>query len=243
MSDSFRIFAIGDLHLPGGRFKPMDVFGEHWNGHFEKIAADWTARVSEEDVVLIPGDISWALKLEDAREDLMRIGSLPGTKIMIRGNHDFWWASISRLRASLPKGMLALQNNAALIKGTLFAGSRGWNAPEGEDDSENERIYRRELLRLELSFSRARALSPDKRLVAMTHFPPTGEMGERSPVTELMTAFGVSDVVYGHLHGQANNRAFEGTIDGVRYFPSSCDGLGFRLRKLPSASVPELLSF
>ncbi len=235
MTEPPSVFAIGDLHLPGGGGKPMDIFGDQWNGHFEKITGDWLARVHETDIVLIPGDISWAMRMEDALDDLRRISALPGTKIMIRGNHDFWWGSISRLRAALPAGMMALQNSAVPVSGMLFAGSRGWSAPEGTQEDDDARIYRRELLRLEMSLAKARAISRSGRLFAMAHFPPTGETGEETPVTRLMDKYGVSDVVYGHLHGQANERAFDGTVNGVRYFHVSCDGLGFRLLQLPPA--------
>ncbi|HML48569.1 MAG TPA: metallophosphoesterase [Clostridia bacterium] len=106
------IYAIGDLHLPGNETKPMDVFGSHWERHFEKIAADWRARVTEADAVLLPGDISWAMYLQDALRDLQAIDELPGKKFLLRGNHDYWWNSLAKVRAALPKGMVALQNDA-----------------------------------------------------------------------------------------------------------------------------------
>ena len=110
-----RIFAIGDLHLPGGDKKPMDVFGSHWENHFERISEDWRARVTQEDVVLIPGDISWAMQLGAAVEDLRRIGGLPGRILILRGNHDYWWSSLTQLRACLPENMIAVQNDACAI--------------------------------------------------------------------------------------------------------------------------------
>ena len=106
------IFAIGDLHLPGGDKKPMDVFGAHWERHFERICADWQSRVKPEDIVLIPGDISWAMQLSDALNDLREIAKLPGTILLLRGNHDYWWSSLSQLRACLPENMHAVQNDA-----------------------------------------------------------------------------------------------------------------------------------
>jgi predicted phosphohydrolase len=113
MTDSPRVFAISDLHLPGGSDnKSMDLFGARWQAHFHQIKEDWMSRVGDEDIVLIPGDISWAMRLEDAREDLDAIGSLPGIKVLIKGNHDYWWNSISRVRAALPARMYALQNDA-----------------------------------------------------------------------------------------------------------------------------------
>lgn len=232
-----RVFAISDLHLPGGSNKPMHIFGSHWEGHFDKIAQDWAGRVGERDIVLIPGDISWAMQLADATEDLRMIGALPGRKILTRGNHDYWWAAISRLREQLPDGMYALQNDALLLDDIVFCGSRGWMQPQGEQDEENRRIYQRELMRMRLSLETARRRSPEGRLIALCHYPPTDAAGRVSPMTELFDAHGASDVVYGHLHGQALQSAFEGTVGSVRYHCVSCDYLDFKLRLLPEPSV------
>ena len=109
-----RVFAIGDLHLPGGDDKPMNIFGDRWTGHFDKISANWRETADEDDVILIPGDISWAMQLENALPDLEAIGALPGKKILLRGNHDYWWSTVTRVRESLPEKMYALQNDAVL---------------------------------------------------------------------------------------------------------------------------------
>ncbi len=228
-----RIFAIGDLHLPGGDDKPMQVFGAHWEGHWEKIRADWRARVTGEDAVLIPGDISWAMHLEDALPDLRAIGELPGRKILLRGNHDYWWGAISRVRDVLPPGMYALQNDALVLDSVAFCGSRGWTYPQNAD-GEDARLYDRELIRLRISLERARQMQPEGRLIALTHYPPLADGGARTPVSDLMEAFGVGDVVYGHLHGASIRGAFTGTLRGVCYHFVSCDGLGFRLYQFPS---------
>ena len=227
------VYAIGDLHLPGGDDKSMAVFGAHWQGHWAKIAADWQSRVRDEDIVLIPGDISWAMRLEDALPDLAAIGGMPGRKVLLRGNHDYWWGAITRVRGALPAGMYALQNDALLLDGVAFCGSRGWLNPQTGDGGEDARIYARELIRMRLSLEHARRLSPSGPLVALTHFPPLGEGGARTPVSALMREFGVGDVVYGHLHGASIKTAFTGALDGVRYHFASCDGLGFRLYRLP----------
>lgn len=223
------VFAIGDLHLPGGDDKSMAVFGAHWQGHWEKIASDWRDRVQEQDVVLIPGDISWAMQLENALPDLRQIGALPGRKILLRGNHDYWWGSITRVREALPAGMYALQNDAMEMDGITFCGSRGWTKPQSEEAGEDARLYARELLRLRLSLEQARRLSPQGLLIAMTHFPPVGESGKRTPVSDMMREFGVDHVVYGHLHGASLKSAFTGVLDGVRYHFVACDGLDFRM--------------
>ena len=154
-----RIFAIADLHLPGEKDKSMDIFGPHWEGHFEKIKADWALKVDDEDIVLIPGDISWAMTLEGALEDLFSIGELPGYKVLLRGNHDYWWSSISKLRSVLPDKMYAVQNDALLIGDYVICGSRGWAITEGETAEADKKIYERELMRMEMSLNRACAIS------------------------------------------------------------------------------------
>ena len=228
------VFAIGDLHLPGGEQKPMDVFGAHWEGHFARIQADWRERVSPEDIVLIPGDISWAMQLEQALPDLRAIGELPGRKILLRGNHDYWWCGISRLREALPEGMYALQNDALRLEDAVFCGTRGWTLPDG--DPEDERLYRRELQRMEMSLERAKALN-GARLIVLCHYPPLGEGGAETPLSRLLSAYAPDDVVYGHLHGPSLRGAVNGLYGGIRYRCVSCDGLGFRLYRLPEEPV------
>jgi len=226
-----RIFAIGDLHLPGGDDKPMEIFGAHWEGHWQRIREDWRGCVSQDDVVLIPGDISWAMQLEHAREDLNQIGELPGRKIILRGNHDYWWGSLTRVREALPEGMYALQNDALRLGDYVFCGSRGWTAPEGTD-GENARIYARELLRMRMSLERAAKMADGAPLIFLTHFPPLGEGWEKTPVSDLMEEFGVSDVVYGHLHGASVKTACAGAFNGVNYHFVACDGLGFKMYRV-----------
>ena len=228
------IYAIGDLHLPGGDCKPMDVFGAQWEGHFEKIRRDWLSRVGEEDTVLIPGDISWAMKTEDAVQDLAAIRELPGRIILLRGNHDYWWCGITRLRELLPSGMYAVQNDALRLEDTVYCGTRGWNLPAAGGPAEDEKIYRRELQRMEMSLERAKALG-GRRLVVMCHYPPLGEGGAETPLSRLLDGYGPDDVVYGHLHGASLRGAVTGCIRGIRYHCVSCDGLGFHLYRLPDA--------
>lgn len=227
-----RVFAIGDLHLPGGDKKPMDVFGAHWAGHFERIAGDWRARVSPEDAVLIPGDISWAMQLSAAAEDLRRIGALPGRKLILRGNHDYWWTSLTQLRALLPEGMRAVQNDAAAVGDFVFCGTRGWTLPAADaPDAQDEKLCRREALRLEMSLRSAASIAEGRPIVAMMHYPPVTleTLGTGTAFTRLLSAYGVSRCVYGHLHGASARRGFCGTLDGVRYDLVSCDALGFQL--------------
>lgn len=224
------VYAISDLHLPA-RQKPMDIFGVHWERHFEKIAEDWRGRVQQEDIVLLPGDLTWAMHLEEALEDLNRVGELPGRKLILRGNHDYWWSAIGRVRRALPEGMYALQNDVLQLDGMLFAGSRGWTIPMGESPDENDvRIYRRERMRLEMSLRAARARDAEAPLIVMMHYPPLTESA--TGFSDLLEAYGVGDCVYGHLHGAGLNGAVRGERNGVRYHQVSCDGLHFKLYPL-----------
>ena len=224
------VWAISDLHLPA-RVKPMDVFGPHWINHFERIRADWLNRVSPDDIVLLPGDLSWAMHLEDATEDIMRVGELPGRKLILRGNHDYWWSGIGKVRRLLPEGMYAIQNDAMLLDGILFGGSRGWQIPSDADhESDDARIYARERQRLEMSLSRARAISADAPLIAMLHYPPRNDA--QIGFSDLLEKYAVRDCVYGHLHGAGLQGAITGRIGSVTYHQVSCDGLGFVLKQI-----------
>ncbi len=227
MTTDPRLFAIADLHLQGGGDKPMDVFGAHWTGHFAHICEDWRLRVRPCDLVLVPGDISWAMTLEEALPDIRDIGALPGRKLLLRGNHDYWWSSLSRLRAALPEGMHALQNDAFAFSGCVIAGARGWICESA--DEQDRKIYLREAQRLELSLKEARRIAPHGRLIAMMHYPPVNERGEDTLFTALLEAYGATDCVYGHLHGAALRGAFSGRRGPVRYRCVSCDCLGFAL--------------
>ncbi len=222
------IYAIADLHLSDGD-KPMDVFGSHWSGHFARIRADWLDTVKPSDAVLLPGDLSWAMQLEDALSHIRAVSELPGRKILLKGNHDYWWSGIGRLRSVLPEGMYAVQNDCVALEGVLFAGSRGWLLPGEGTSPEDERIYRRELQRLELSLAAARKLSETAPLIGMAHYPPLAPGKTDAEPARLFAESGALHVVYGHLHGPALAYAFRGSLDGVCYHQVSCDGLGFRL--------------
>ncbi len=226
------IYAIGDLHLPGGDDKPMNVFGAHWEGHFERICQDWRKKVRQDDLVLIPGDISWAMQMDAALPDLAAIGALPGKKIILRGNHDYWWCGITRLREMLPPGMFAVQNDAIRVEDVTVCGTRGWTLPGPGATAEDEKIYQRELLRMEMSLKSAMKLG-DGRLVVMCHYPPLGEGGAATPLSALLEQYPIDDVVYGHLHGPSLRSAVTGTFGGIRYHCVSCDGLKFQMYRLP----------
>lgn len=229
------VFAIGDLHLPGGDEKPMNVFGSHWDGHFQRISKDWRSRVTEEDVVLIPGDISWAMQLRDAVPDLEAIAALPGRKVILKGNHDYWWNSLTQVKGALPQGMQAIQHNAVDMGCAVVCGTRGWTLPTPETplSKEDQRIYDREVLRLELALKDGMKFKGDRPLIVMMHYPPLYDMERDTDFTRLLEQYPVTAVVYGHLHGAGLRVKFNGEHRGVRYQLVSCDGLDFRLAQVP----------
>ena len=224
-----RLFAIGDLHMSGGDDKPMDVFGPQWDRHFFRIQENWRSLVQEEDIVLIPGDISWAMQLQDARADLEEIGRLPGKKILCKGNHDYWWNSITRVRAVLPPSMTVLQHSAADLGDAVVCGTRGWmiptkDMPLGEQDA---KICRREAERLRMSLEEAARLADGRSLIVMTHYPPLLEDERETIFTEILEQYPVHTAVYGHLHGAGIRNGFTGEKAGIRYHLVSCDSIGF----------------
>ena len=228
-----KLFAIADLHMDGGAGKPMDVFGSHWADHCGRIFGLWRELVSGEDTVLIPGDISWAMHFCDALPDLFAISELPGNKVLLRGNHDYWWSSLTRMRAALPESIKLIQNDACDIGPAVIAGSRGWLLPESPDSSsDDKRIYERELIRLELSLTAAKRITEQngavKPVIAMLHFPPVLREGRGTGFTKLLEEYGVSRCLYGHLHGsQAWDVGFQGELNGIKYDLCSADSLGF----------------
>ncbi len=221
-----KIFAISDLHLSNSCDKPMDIFGGHWEGYTEKIIENWKSKVSTDDIVLVAGDISWAMKLEEAEADLAWIDKLPGRKIIIKGNHEYWWKSISAVREILPESIMAIQNDALKIGDYIFCGTRGWTVPEKDKELEAEdlKIYKREVERLKLTLMSAKVLKgeTDAKIIAMMHFPPYNTDKEESEFTRLFEEYGVEKVVFGHLHGYVNCDLIS-NINGVTYYFTSCD--------------------
>lgn len=221
-----KVFALADLHLPGNKDKPMDIFGPAWRDHANKVSLFWRERVGEGDLVLVPGDLSWAMTLDDAADDIAFLDALPGTKLILRGNHDYWWSSLSKVRARLPESVFALQNDAFRLGRVTIAGSRGWVCPGNSafSESTDRPIYERELMRLELSLKKA---GDSDFLIGMLHYPPLNERHAPSGFSELLERYGVKKAVYGHLHDKACLNAFEGELNGVEYRLCSADHLGF----------------
>ena len=227
------IYSISDLHLSINSNKPMDIFGPVWENYFDDIKTDWVSKVSSSDLVLLCGDLSWAMKLEEAKEDIKLLNELPGKKIIIKGNHDYWWQSLNLLRKSLPENFYCLQNDALKFENVVVCGTRGWVFPNGKyDTEENHKIFNRELIRLELSLKKAKDLQKENDvLVCMLHFPPVEANLQETAVTKLLEQYGVSYVLFGHVHGK---RKFPNKfmINNVKYFLTSCDMVDNKLIKI-----------
>lgn len=220
------LYAISDLHLAFNVDKPMDIFGERWLNHDEKIKNNWINKVSKDDTVLIAGDISWSIKSDDTKVDLDWIDSLTGKKIISKGNHDYWWGSISKLN-SMYENTKFLQNNFYVYEDYAICGTRGWVLPESDKFGiKDEKIYARELIRLRLSLEAAKK-SGYTKIIVMIHYPPIGEELIQTDFTKIFKEYAVEKVVYGHLHGPSNVKAVEGVIDGVEYIMTSCDFINF----------------
>lgn len=228
------IFAIGDLHLSGFMPKPMDVFGEHWNGHWKKIKKSWRSLVSANDLVLLPGDLSWAMRLDEVRIDISEICEMPGTKVLLKGNHDYWWSSLAQVNSIIFNNTFALQNNSLVFGDYVIAGTRGWLCPTNRqfNAETDEKLYKREAGRLELSLSHAQKNAPDKQLIGMIHYPPSDQDGSPTLFTELFEKYNATHVVYGHLHSASIKGALSGTVRNVNYTLVSCDATQFSLIKL-----------
>ena len=220
-----KIYAISDLHLSNSCDKPMDVFGGNWENYTEKIQENWKSKISKNDLVLIAGDISWGMKLEEAEADLEWIDKLPGKKIIIKGNHEYWWKSISSVRSILPESIMAIQNDAIKIEKYIFCGTRGWMVPEKNKDlaEEDLKIYKREVERLKLSLMSAKVLQTDgEKIVAMIHYPPFNSDKDDNELTALLEEYGVETVVFGHIHGYTNCPNIT-QKNGINYYFTSCD--------------------
>ena len=227
-----RIFAISDLHLSTVTQKPMDIFGPGWDNHMERIAEDWRTRVGEEDLVLLAGDFSWGMVPEEAFPDFELVAGLPGKKVLCRGNQDYWWKSIKKLRERVPAGFFLLQNDCMRFENVLVCGTRGWTVDD-RNGEEDKRIFAREVERLKLSLqAMEKVRRPEDRVILLTHFPPFNVRRNDSEFTLLAKEHGLDAVVYGHLHGKDARCDELLWKDGIPYYLTSCDRLGHRLKEL-----------
>ena len=229
-----KIYSISDLHLSFSTQKPMDIFGVEWEGHFNKIVADWNKKVTDEDIVLLCGDTSWGTCLDEGLVDLKMLQPLKGKKVFIRGNHDFWWNGISKLRAVAPDDtFFFLQNDCVKFGNVIICGSRGWTCPGSADYTEQDyKLYLRESERFKLCFKSVEKIREEgDTLIARIHYPPMIPKLSDTLFTDMFKENNVDKVVFGHIHGQAYF-PFRTVKDGIEYILTSCDKVGFTLQTI-----------
>ncbi|CEO13984.1 metallophosphoesterase [Paraclostridium sordellii] len=226
------LYAIGDLHFSTAVNKPMNIFGDNWENHEKKIIDSWNSKVNKNDTVLIVGDTSWGINMDEATFDLDIIHNLPGKKIYVKGNHDYWWTTVAKLN-KLYEDMSFLQNNFYSYNEYAICGTRGWICPNDVKFTEDDaKIYKREAHRLKLSLDAAKKAG-FKKVIVITHYPPTNDKLEPSLFTDIYEEYKVEKVIYGHLHGKESFKmGLEGIREGVEYKLVSCDYVDFNLVKI-----------
>ena len=218
------IYAIADLHLDYTEEKSMEVFGEGWANYQERIFENWENKITDEDTVLIPGDISWAMDIKNAKVDLSRINDLKGKKILMKGNHDYWWSSLKKLDELNLESLYFLQNNHFEVEDYDICGTRGWISRDNKDfNDHDEKIFNRELIRLENSFKESKS---ENRIVLL-HYPPLNVDGTFNEFFDLCKKYKVKKLLYGHLHGVGHKLVKEGNIEGIEVFCVAGDYIDF----------------
>ena len=233
------IFAIADLHLSLGTDKPMGIFGPAWADHEKRLEEAWLSCVTKDDTVIVPGDISWAMTMEQALPDLRFLDSLPGTKILSKGNHDYWWGTMGKVESFvLEKGLstiVFMKNNAFLVEGRAVCGTRGWLLPTDPDFRPADQvIYEREIARLERSLESGRELlgGHPGEIIAVLHYPPLQKPQLTSGFCEILEKYHVNICIYGHLHGRGHMKAFEGVRNDIDYRLVAGDYISFKPLRL-----------
>lgn len=228
------IYTISDLHLSLGMDKKMDIFGENWENHEQKIKNNWIKKVKEEDLVLLPGDFSWAMYIEDAKKDFEYLNKLPGTKLLLKGNHDYWWETLTKMRKYLKDNNFYnidfIYNNSYMWEDKIIVGTRGWS----EQEDNPEKIIKREILRLELSIQDGiKKFGNDKEIIICMHYPPFNRYEENElNFINTMKKYNVKTCVYGHIHGDAGKDAIQGNIEGIQFIMASSDQINFDLTRI-----------
>ncbi len=232
------IYVMADLHLSFAQNKPMNIFGDNWSNHAEKIKQNWIRKVKDEDYVILPGDFSWATYLEDTKADFAYINSLPGNKILLKGNHDYWWTTLTRMRTFLQENHFEkidfLYNNSYCIEDRIIVGTRGWNILDNEDEN---KMIKRESARLERSIQEGiQKYGENKEVIAFFHYPPIISTmihkKEGNDFIRILKKYGIKKCYYGHLHGSSQKDAVTEEIDGIDYKLISADYLNFDLVKI-----------
>lgn len=230
------LYAIADLHLPLGVDKPMDIFGNAWKNYVDRLFENWQHTVKADDTVVLPGDFSWAMYLEESQKDFEYLHSLNGTKILAKGNHDYWWTTLNKLKNFIADNGFSdihfMQNNAFVYKDIVICGTRGWVHPAWDGCTEKDRkIFDRETLRLELSLKEAQKYG-EKDIYVFTHYPPMSNRAEGNAFTEKLCEYNVKKVIYGHLHGPSHRNGINGVYGGIEYILASADYLQFMPKKI-----------
>lgn len=224
------LYTIADLHLSHGVEKPMDIFGGRWQGYMEKIKKNWLALIDPEDTVVLGGDISWGISLEEALADLLFLDKLPGRKLILKGNHDLWWSTMKKMKAFLEQHQIRsiefLYNNCSFYENVALCGTRGWFFEEDFQKSHDEKIFRRELIRLEMSLKAAREKSTEE-VYCFLHYPPLYRNFCCHEIIDLMARYDVTRCIYGHLHSDSLNYAIEGSHYGIEFTLVSGDHIDF----------------
>ncbi len=228
------IYTIADLHLSFNTNKPMNIFGTNWEDYEEKIKEDWLKKVTKEDYIILPGDFSWAMYLEETTKDFEFINQLPGKKILLKGNHDYWWTTVTNMRKFLKENNFEnidfLHNNSYEIEGKIIVGTRGWILSE---EPEDKRLTKREADRLELSIINGiKEYGNEKEIIAFMHYPPITKNYQNTEYIEILKKYNIKKCYYGHLHSISIQDAAQGVIDGIEYKLVSSDGVNFKLVKI-----------
>ena len=232
------IYVIGDLHLSFSVDKPMDIFGMNWENHAEKIRENWISKVKENDTVILPGDFSWATYLEETYKDFEFLNSLPGKKLLSKGNHDYWWTTVTSMKRFLKENNFEnidfLYNNAFLIENKIITGTRGWlNSWKSQ---ENYKILKRENERLKISINKGiNEFGTDKEIITFIHYPPFYKeeiIPEEIDFSKTLKNYNIEKCYYAHLHGESHKDAIEGIINGIEYKLISSDYLKFDLLEI-----------
>lgn len=246
------IYVIGDMHLSFENPKPMNIFGENWANHEEKIKQDWLAKVKPEDTVIHPGDFSWAMNLKDAKKDFKFLNSLPGRKILLKGNHEYWWTTVTNMKNFLQENNFKtidfLQNNSFVVENKIICGTRGWTLNNLETEN-SKKVLAREALRLELSLKDAvdkkeqlkKSTESNNKdwqeiqepeIIVFMHYPPIIKQNFNTEFMKILQKYNIKRCYYAHLHGKSINDAIEGKVQGIEFKLVSADGLGFKLLKV-----------
>lgn len=228
------IYTIADLHLSFNTDKPMDIFGRNWQNYEEKIRNDWISKVKQEDIVILPGDFSWAMYLDETEKDFEFINDLPGKKILLKGNHDYWWTTVTSMRNYLKEKEFTnidfLYNNSYEFENKIIVGTRGWVISEEQEDI---RLTNREIARLELSIKDGISkYGNNKEIIVFMHYPPITKKYVNTEYIKLMKKYNVKRCFYGHLHSNAIQEAVKGIIEDIEFKLVSSDALKFELLKI-----------